>query len=1402
MKGKKLLAVLLAALMTASSVSITAFAEDENSEQPKAVENTNENVEQSNEENDIVLFGAEAPGVNTYAVQIGEDGYDSLDEAMNSLSERTGDIVIKLSGTVSYEYNAHKDFTKSYTGGTITFEGIGENRSTVLNLYGKDSDATPIENDTKLIFRNLTINKTNNEDDGSAAWNRHAINFEGGVEFEDVNVNTEVAVGDASTFTNVNFTEANAQYCLWIKSSASGKIVVDGCSFTATSGGRGIKVADQYAGNNSKTVSLTVKNSTFNTAKKAAVLVSNVKGADITAYGNDISNVSEDNANLVWIDDGENDQEVSYSESINKIIVRDENGKIVNAVRVENGNVVTKTVVATVNDLECANLQNAVDLAKDNDEIKLVSDIVIEPDDATLIAGLGRFCHIDGKKITIDLNGKQISMSESFDTLSTYPSYTMVDIFVTSNSADVTFTGDGKVVAKSYYVNSKELETRIIVPNGSSNIIIENGEYVGDEGIVNISYKNGTNVSTCTVNGGTFKVQNNEKPENMFRFSGTSVSDGAYINFKGGTFIGINPNDMAKTAGISAKVAPGYVPTADTDGNYTVAKATSGVASAVVDGETLYFATLQEAIENADNNSTIKLMNDIVVTQNDLDNQDVGNKTYHTWIRVKDKTIILDFDNHNITIANDVKQYNNTKREQWVRLFRLNANSNLTVTGNGSVSANTMSEGGYGTCCFNLGNSATLTVENGTFMTSGEVIYSQAQSGYEAYIYINGGKFGNYENDSTYIWNVSTGLNSNHFTVIGGTFIDADPRYMNDGNLVADNYLVTRKGNEYTIISNENIVATITTANNRVYSYTSLADAIANANDGDTVKLLADANGDGAVIEKDITIDLNGKTYTLSGRAVGSSNTQTNAFQLLADNVTFKNGTLTTSESVTCHNNTDGNYTAKANMLIQNYSNLTLDGVTLDGTNLRDTGYTLSNCKGNVEIKNSKINTNGKTFAFDVDNSRGTNQSVTVTNSEIDGFVEISGNDGKDAKLVSGTNEYKENDTYVQSGDKFIKAEKRSIEISANKAEVEMDDIVTISVTLNGNNLANVVYDLAYDATKFEFISASTETTANNGSLSEMLYKDDGTCYENGKAVATYTFKALGQTENVTADFVISNTAAATYLESIDATNIKTTSNEKVSVAINLKNYEVTVNVDGNAVSEDTLNVPYTNEGHTFSVTATPTANVSYKVNGGDETDSVSVSERGTYTIEYTITPTTGYAKVTGTFTLVIGDPKYVVEVNLTGAENRDYVSGKKIVLVYTNTDGLAFNYGDDLMIDVTERGYKYNGTDEYSHVYAFVTDAIESSDAEVTVEDYSKNISCVIPSPAELVKLTYSMDLNFDDNLNVQDITTAYGIYNVNADYFKNVKYQKNILRADTDGNKCVNNDDANTVVDAVKNK
>ena len=135
-----------------------------------------------------------------------------------------------------------------------------------------------------------------------------------------------------------------------------------------------------------------------------------------------------------------------------------------------------------------------------------------------------------------------------------------------------------------------------------------------------------------------------------------------------------------------------------------------------------------------------------------------------------------------------------------------------------------------------------------------------------------------------------------------------------------------------------------------------------------------------------ITIDFNGHTYNIDG-TVGSQGTTTNGCQLMKDStVVMKNGTLTSSV---------------AQLLIQNYSNLTLDNMVLDGRELSGwTPYTLSNNNGNITIKDTTIYAKSNGFAFDVCRySSYKSVNVTVSgNSVINGKIEVfaSGNDAKD----------------------------------------------------------------------------------------------------------------------------------------------------------------------------------------------------------------------------------------------------------------------------------------------------------------------------------------------------------------------------------------------------------------------
>ena len=179
--------------------------------------------------------------------------------------------------------------------------------------------------------------------------------------------------------------------------------------------------------------------------------------------------------------------------------------------------------------------------------------------------------------------------------------------------------------------------------------------------------------------------------------------------------------------------------------------------------------------------------------------------------------------------------------------------------------------------------------------------------------------------------------------------------------------------------------------------YTSLAEAVAAVpTDGTqtTIILLGNTTGGGVKVPsgKNIIFDLGGYTYTVTDPLVGSSGTETNGFQLLRDsNIKIQNGKIDSTEK-------------GLKILIQNYANLTLEDVTLDGRQAPNCNYVCSNNFGEVNITgNTNIYAAAGQAAFDVYYwpEGGYAEGVTVnvnTTGTIDGKIEYGSDGTEDGK--------------------------------------------------------------------------------------------------------------------------------------------------------------------------------------------------------------------------------------------------------------------------------------------------------------------------------------------------------------------------------------------------------------------
>ena len=232
------------------------------------------------------------------------------------------------------------------------------------------------------------------------------------------------------------------------------------------------------------------------------------------------------------------------------------------------------------------------------------------------------------------------------------------------------------------------------------------------------------------------------------------------------------------------------------------------------------------------------------------------------------------------------------------------------------------------------------------------------------------------------------------------------------------------------------------------------------------IKLLRDMQGDGVKVQagQNIVFNLNGHSYTIDGTTVGSAGTETNAFQLLKDStVTFKNGSLLQGAN-------------GCKILLQNYSDLRLENVTIDGRNENANKtclYTLSNNFGNIVITgNTRIIASQGQQAFDLWfglNGQGLyDDGVNVTFDDnftgyVEGIIEYGAQNGAPARkenwrdvtalTIKGNGTF--NTTFVASGNTAI--EDANIKIYSGKFGSNVSGFVVEGSQLDGTETIDEV---------------------------------------------------------------------------------------------------------------------------------------------------------------------------------------------------------------------------------------------------------------------------------------------------------------------------------------------------------
>lgn len=356
------------------------------------------------------------------------------------------------------------------------------------------------------------------------------------------------------------------------------------------------------------------------------------------------------------------------------------------------------------------------------------------------------------------------------------------------------------------------------------------------------------------------------------------------------------------------------------------------------------YATLEAAIEAAQDGDTVTLLKDIALIPNET-----GEDAINPSIIIK-QSIILDL-NHK-TIGWDEDEH--TKTFVCTPVIFSIENAEVTITGNGTIDSELGYNNSYG---INIVKDGKLVVENGTFtgattavqVTTGELtildgFFKQAKTiasaAPEYAKYVVNAIDKNWEEGTARIY------------IKGGRFCfdPANKPENTESTYVAEGYVTTSEENDgstfYTV--------EVATAKTDSEYYATLAEAVqavvSSESKTGTVTLLKDAVGGGIglfnakdAINVNLTIDFGGFTYTCDDPAVGSVGTESQGFHLEKDNtVTLKNGTIQVAD--------DSQNTI---MLIQNYCDLTLKDLNLYGSAV--TQYAISSNYGNMTLKNVNI---------------------------------------------------------------------------------------------------------------------------------------------------------------------------------------------------------------------------------------------------------------------------------------------------------------------------------------------------------------------------------------------------------------------------------------------------------------
>ena len=552
--------------------------------------------------------------------------------------------------------------------------------------------------------------------------------------------------------------------------------------------------------------------------------------------------------------------------------------------------------VAQIGGTVFTSLQAAIDAAQDGETVQLLADAVV--DDTVIVKDKGA--------ITLDLNGKTVSNTKKIWNDKT-GHWSLISV---RGNSDLTITGNGAIDALANDSYAIDLYDAV------SKCTIENGAFTGNISAVYIME------GALTINGGTFDIKQLTSGQDGRRFTincyDSSYKNGtAQVSINGGTFNGFDPaNNLAEGTG-TAFTAPGYTSVANADGTY-------GVVAGVAQVGTKAYASLQAAIDAAQDGETVTLLadatEDAAIAAGKNITFDLGGKTLTntnagkaTLTIAKDATATVKNgnviggtsfytiqNNGTATLEDVTATAGNTGSsmiDNWgtltiesgtytggLNVVKSEEGSKLTITG-GTFTLDYAPSSGYTAAILVYGDT---TISGGEFVQTAtpkwgnpQVVMTGIMEGYTSITRVTGGHFTNKKSGDN-IFHGYGKATSDNFEVSGGTFNKSIP----DG-YCADGFIPTKNADGTYGVKEGSYVAGVGSK-----KYETLADAIRLCANGNTVKMLADVTENITVAaNKKITLDLNG--HTLNGGTVNTNATILNKGTVtITDTSAGKTGTI------------------------------------------------------------------------------------------------------------------------------------------------------------------------------------------------------------------------------------------------------------------------------------------------------------------------------------------------------------------------------------------------------------------------------------------------------------------------------------------------------------------------------